>query len=88
MPPAKLGAPIGVAPHLRVTTEDLQEARVHFTVHTEVGPLADGFGHLRQGDTYFKANALCMGAILHVGVPGHDDVAVTVYLDEDRGSAP
>ncbi|MFO0762476.1 MAG: serine/threonine-protein kinase [Byssovorax sp.] len=70
----------GAHRRLRVTTDDINEGRVYFSVRDSAGGiLAKGFGRRRAGTTRFLESALCSGFVLYL-----DDwpATLTVMLDE------
>jgi hypothetical protein len=81
VPFAKLPDKTGSAGRLPVTTADLDNGRIYFTIRDEKGIVAKGFGRRKADTTRFLASGLCAGFVLHLD-DNNADVVITVFLDE------
>jgi hypothetical protein len=79
VPFVKLPDKTGSAGRLPVTTTDIDNGRIYFTIRDGNGIIAKGFGHRRAGTTRFLASGLCAGFVL---VLDEADVTISVFLDE------
>jgi serine/threonine-protein kinase len=71
----------GDAP-LRVTTEDIEGRRIHFTLVDGETTLADGNGHVDASKgPEVLVSALCAGLVLYVDRPDGAPITLSVFLD-------
>lgn len=69
----------GVTPRLAVTTADIDNGRVYFSIRDGSTILAKGFGHRKPGTTRYLETALCAGFVLVIDDPL---TTISVFLDE------
>lgn len=69
----------GAAGRLPVTTADIDDGRVTFSIRSGGVVVASGLGHRKAGTTRFLETALCSGFVLHLDDPA---VTISVFLDE------
>jgi serine/threonine-protein kinase len=79
VPFIKLPDKTGAAGRLPVTTTDIDDGQIYFSIRDEKGIIAKGYGHRRAGTTRFRTSALCAGFVL---VLDEADVVISVFLDE------
>jgi hypothetical protein len=75
----KLPDRTGATGRLRVTSSDVDDGRVYFSIRDAAGIVAQGFGHRRSGTGRFLESALCSGLVLVLDDP---EVTLSVFLDE------
>jgi hypothetical protein len=69
----------GALGRLRVTSSDIEDGRVYFSIRDAGGIAAKGFGHRRPGTTRFLESGLCSSFVLVLDDP---PTTISVFLDE------
>ena len=69
----------GALGRLRVSSSDIDDGRVYFSIRDADGIVAKGFGHRRPGTTRFLESGLCAGFVVVLDDP---PATISFFLDE------
>jgi hypothetical protein len=71
----------GLTDRLPVTTTDVDDGHVNFSIRSGGTTLASGVGRRKAGTTKYLETALCSGFVLHLDDP-LTPATITIFLDE------